>query len=635
MVGEFRVVRKLGEGGMGAVFLAVHKALGQHVVLKGLHPHLTRDPLLQSRLAREAEAMARLRHPNIVSIYNFIAVPEGAFIVMEYVEGVTFDDLIIKFGSLPPDQAVQLMLPVTRALEFAHKQGVIHRDLKPVNMMLGFDERVRVLDFGTAKIVDQPGITRSGTTLGTATYMSPEQLMGMDLAPAADVYSLGATLYEILTGQLPYEAQSTQELVKCIFTESPTPPSVHAPGIPLKLEEVVLRSLAKKAEQRYASAKEMADALETVLKSLPASQPLFLGEPGSAEAQAAAGTVVAIRAIDEEGERVAPGRAGAAAAGAQPGAAGPGAGGSTTAAPAGATGAGAAVAAGAVPRPDSAPAAPAAAVPSGAAPTTGAAPMTGAAPSAAAPAEAAASGATAAAAAAARAAETAGKTSPTAHLPGVVGALAAAGMGGAGVIGGAVTGTFGLAQAGIVVTAAGALIWGLGTVLLARKAVQLVGEVTRVAALAAQAASEAARSAVEAGAAKAAADAARAEVAAARSAAQAGTETSRRYAAARYGPGGASSGEMQVGTGSGVFSRIGSGVHSPKRVAARATEWRYKELDSSAMAAAGTVSAMTAIRPPSGTHAVAAGIGAAAPAPPPTPPGTRTSGDRPAPGAGW
>jgi serine/threonine-protein kinase len=273
IVGEYQVVKKLGEGGMGEVYLAMHRTVGQRVVLKGLHREYLGDQELNNRLTREAETMVRLAHPNIVGIYNFIHTPDGAFIVMEYVEGIPFDDLIQRNGAIPIARSLELFEPVLQALQYAHEQGVIHRDLKPANLMLGFDGRVRVLDFGTAKLVDRPGLTRVGMTLGTATYMPPEQLMGRDLTPATDVYAAGVTLFEMLTGRLPFEGDDTAALVRRIHKAAPTSPRMFNPAIPKELEDVLLRSLAKDPRARYQSARELGDALRAVAARLQPAPP--------------------------------------------------------------------------------------------------------------------------------------------------------------------------------------------------------------------------------------------------------------------------------------------------------------------------------------------------------------------------
>jgi serine/threonine-protein kinase len=305
LVGDYQIVKKLGEGGMGEVYLAVHRTLGQRVVLKGLHREYLEDPELSRRLSREAEAMARLAHPNIVAIYNFIESREGAFIVMEYVEGVTFDHLIERMGLIPPARAIELSLPVLRALQYAHEHGVIHRDLKPANLMLDFQGHVRVLDFGTAKLVDRPGLTRIGTTLGTATYMAPEQVLCREVGPAADVYAFGVTLYEMCTGRLPFESENTAKLVSMIVKEAPVPPSVYYPPLPKALEDAILRCLAKDPAQRFRSAAELAEALEAVAATLGGRA---AGPAGPA------GTSAAV-SISSAAKKAAPSRA---AAGARP-----------------------------------------------------------------------------------------------------------------------------------------------------------------------------------------------------------------------------------------------------------------------------------------------------------------------------
>jgi serine/threonine-protein kinase len=303
MVGEYRIVKKVGEGGMGEVFLAIHQTLGQHVVLKGLREHLLKDVELRSRLAREAEVMGRLRHPNIVGLLDFIQRPDGAYLVIEYVEGKTFDDLILSSGPVPYPQAIEMMLQILRAVEFAHREGVIHRDFKPSNFMIGADGQARVLDFGTAKLLDRPGLTRAGMTLGTATYMPPEQLMGKELTPAADIYALGVTLYELITGRLPFESDDSAKLVRMIHKEPPVPPSVHIADIPKPLEEAILRCLAKKPEDRFQRARDFAEALEAVIipkaagpAGEEAAAPVGAAGAGAAPQRRLGATVVAMAA---------------------------------------------------------------------------------------------------------------------------------------------------------------------------------------------------------------------------------------------------------------------------------------------------------------------------------------------------
>jgi serine/threonine-protein kinase len=279
-VGDYRILRKLGEGGMGEVYLAVHETLRQRVVLKGLHPQYLSDATVRERLKREAEAMARLAHPNIVALYNFLETDEGAFIVMEYVDGATFEELLHRYGPAPVWRAIELLRPVLAAIEYAHARGVIHRDLKPANIMLGSDGFVRVMDFGTAKIVDRPGLTRIGMTLGTATYMPPEQIMGEPLVPATDVYALGVTIYELVTGHLPFESEDALELVKRIRRDPAPAPSTFVAGLPPELDAIIARCLAKKPAERYAGAKDLLAALDELDRTIPHEGASSVSPPG-------------------------------------------------------------------------------------------------------------------------------------------------------------------------------------------------------------------------------------------------------------------------------------------------------------------------------------------------------------------
>jgi predicted Ser/Thr protein kinase len=267
VVGDYRISKQLGEGGMGMVYLADHLQLRQKVAIKALHPTLFNNDNARDRFVREAEVLARLNHPNIIRLLNFYNIPQGCFIVMEFAEGETLEDKLQKGGLINPSVAVPCFVQVLHALDYAHRLGVIHRDLKPSNIMLATGGIAKLLDFGTAKLADAPRLTQQGMTLGTIIYMSKEQLLGKPLDARSDVYSLGVTLYETTTGQLPFYDEEEKKLVLKIAKQEPIPPSQHYPPMPKDLEKIILKSLAKVPEDRFQTAEEMAQALETFARA--------------------------------------------------------------------------------------------------------------------------------------------------------------------------------------------------------------------------------------------------------------------------------------------------------------------------------------------------------------------------------
>lgn len=268
-VGDYQITQLLGEGGMGVVYKGVHPTLGQVVAIKMLHPNLVKAESIKQRFLREAQAMARLRHQNILQLFNFIDSADGCFIVMEFVEGKTFETILEEQGLIPCERAIELFLPVLSAMSYAHQNGIIHRDIKPSNiMLLNGTNTVKVMDFGTAKMAGGPQLTAAGMTLGTVVYMSPEQLMGRDLSPQADIYSLGVTLYEMTTGRLPFYHDNEMQLMKMIMKEPPPPPSVAYPAMPKSLERVILRSIEKDMAKRYKTTDEFARDLEAIRQEL-------------------------------------------------------------------------------------------------------------------------------------------------------------------------------------------------------------------------------------------------------------------------------------------------------------------------------------------------------------------------------
>jgi len=264
--GRYRIVRKLGAGGMANVYLAEDEDLGRRVAIKILNDRYANDDLFIERFRREAKSAAALSHPNIVSVYDRGEAEGTYYIAMEVIEGRSLKELIMTRGPLPIAQALAYTHEILDALRFAHRHGIIHRDIKPHNILIG--ERLKVTDFGIAR-AGASQMTEAGSIMGTAQYLSPEQARGAPVTASSDLYSAGIVLYEMLTGKVPFNGDSAIEIAMKHLNDPPKPPSKIRLEIPDELDAVVLRALSKNPEDRYQTAEQFSEDLHRVEAGLP------------------------------------------------------------------------------------------------------------------------------------------------------------------------------------------------------------------------------------------------------------------------------------------------------------------------------------------------------------------------------
>lgn len=268
---RYRILERLGAGGMANVYLAEDIELGRRVAIKILNDRYAHDEAFVERFRREATAAAGLSHPNIVSIYDRGEAEGTYYIAMELIEGRNLKELIRASGRLRPAQAIAHTRQILAALRFAHRNGIVHRDIKPHNILIGHEERLKVADFGIAR-AGASQMTEAGSIMGTAQYLSPEQARGGHVTATADIYSVGVVLYEMLTGDVPFTGDTPVEIAMKHLNAQPKAPSAVAPGIPADLDRIVLRALAKDPAQRYATAEEMDSDLARVEAGLPVAR---------------------------------------------------------------------------------------------------------------------------------------------------------------------------------------------------------------------------------------------------------------------------------------------------------------------------------------------------------------------------
>ncbi len=274
-IGKYVVKRELGRGGMGAVYLAEQTGLGREVAIKELVPSAAADPIALKRFLQEAQVMARTSHPNLVQVYDMEQIQGANYIVLEFVRGRSLRAWINR-GGIPVPQVFAVMHGVLQALDYAHRHAIVHRDMKPENVLLSDEGDVKVADFGIARLTDDSGgpgstATKTGTTVGTPQYMSPEQVASSKVDGRSDLYSAGIMFYELIVGEPPFtasEADGPFTLMAKHVQAPPKPPSVHKPGLDPQLEEVILKSLSKRPEDRYQNGQEFDAAVSGVADRL-------------------------------------------------------------------------------------------------------------------------------------------------------------------------------------------------------------------------------------------------------------------------------------------------------------------------------------------------------------------------------
>ncbi|MCG8588939.1 MAG: serine/threonine protein kinase [Proteobacteria bacterium] len=304
-IGHYRIESKLGEGGVGEVFRATDTTLERAVALKLLRPELSSREQVVKRFLSEAQTLGRLNHPNIATLYSLERDGDRLFMVMELVEGETVSSLIRRSGQLPLARSLPLFFQALDGLGYAHQQGVIHRDIKGSNLMLNRDGCLKVMDFGIARVLGSQRMTIGGQLVGTPEYMSPEQIRGLETDARSDIYSLGILLFALLAGRVPFASHSGFDLMKAQVEETPPPVTTLAPNLPVRLESVLLKALAKEPDQRFATTAEFKEALVEFAPAAPIESRTGAWNvlPAGASEDADTETDSPTRLFDEEEDR--------------------------------------------------------------------------------------------------------------------------------------------------------------------------------------------------------------------------------------------------------------------------------------------------------------------------------------------
>lgn len=297
---RYEIVRRLGSGGMADVYLARDTHLGRDVAIKILYKRYANDEEFVTRFRQEAQSAAGLNHPHIVSIYDRGEAEGSYYIAMEYLEGQSLKDLIAEKARLEPREAIVIAEQILQALQFAHEHHVIHRDIKPHNIVINGRGQVKVTDFGIARAGSSSRMTETGSIIGTAQYLSPEQAKGKAVEQGSDLYSLGVVLYEMLTGQVPFEGENPVAIALKHLSDQPVPPQALVPEIPDNLNNVVMRSLAKDPRDRYQSAEEFLADLERCRQDLPVVAPVPLSDAEKTSVIAPAAAAAGMAAMEPD-----------------------------------------------------------------------------------------------------------------------------------------------------------------------------------------------------------------------------------------------------------------------------------------------------------------------------------------------
>jgi serine/threonine protein kinase len=264
---NYEIKSLIGEGGMGSVYLATHAQVNRTVAIKSLLPQFMSNEEIKQRFKNEASTLAHLQHPNIVGLYDYVEDESGMYLVMEYVEGLPLDDFIKTVtGPMPEERALPIIKEILSAFSYAHQKGIVHRDIKPANIIITQNDGIKILDFGIARLLEDGNhnLTKTGTQMGTVFYMSPEQVQGKKVDIRSDIYSLGVTFYQMLTGVNPYAGLTTEyEVYSRIVKDDLPPPQEIYPGVPAYLATILKKALAKEPNDRFQTCEEFLEAVES------------------------------------------------------------------------------------------------------------------------------------------------------------------------------------------------------------------------------------------------------------------------------------------------------------------------------------------------------------------------------------